>query len=136
MLSSKRVCARCRSSITGCTSGSRHARRTNRQSIEEACREADAVMGAVMGDVRIEPMAGDDVEPIAALASEIWHDHYPAIIGIAQLEYMLKQRYDPAVMRAELGCADIWWDKLTAGGELCGFSSYLLMGDPSTMKLD
>ena len=85
---------------------------------------------------RIEPLADADVERIVALAARIWHDHYPAIIGVAQIEYMLKQRYDPAVVRAELGRSDVWWDKLIVGEDLCGFSSYLLAAEPATVKLD
>lgn len=88
------------------------------------------------GKVRIEPLAGDDVERMAALAREIWYDHYPAIISTAQIEYMLQQRYDPALVRAELARRDIWWDKLVVEGELCAFSSYLLPAEPGTMKLD
>src|SRR5688572_14505144 len=86
--------------------------------------------------VRIEPLASADVEQMAALAREIWHDHYPAIITIAQIDYMLEQRYAPAVVRAELDRPDIWWDKLVAGKELRAFSSYLLTGEPGMMKLD
>jgi len=86
--------------------------------------------------VRIEPLASDDVERVAVLAREIWHDHYPAIISTAQIDYMLRQRYDPAVVRAELARGDIWWDKLVVGEELCAFSSFLLTGEPGTMKLD
>ena len=86
--------------------------------------------------MRIEPLASADVEQMAALAREIWHDHYPAIISIAQIDYMLEQRYSPAVVRAELARRDIWWDKLMAGEELHAFSSYLLTGEPGTMKLD
>lgn len=86
--------------------------------------------------VRIEPLADADVERMAALAARIWRDHYPAIIGAAQIEYMLKQRYDPAVVRAELGRADVWWDKLIVGEDLCGFSSYQLAAEPATVKLD
>jgi GNAT superfamily N-acetyltransferase len=73
---------------------------------------------------------------MAALAARIWHDHYAPIIGAAQIEYMLKQRYAPAVVRAELGRSGVWWDKLTVGDELCGFSSYLLAAEPATVKLD
>ena len=87
-------------------------------------------------EVRVARVAVADVEPIAALAREVWHDHYPAIISTAQIDYMLRQRYDPAVVRAELERTDIWWDKLTVGGDLCGFSSFLLTGEPGTMKLD
>ena len=44
--------------------------------------------------MRIEPVTEADVEPLAVLAREIWYAHYPAIIGAAQIEYMLGQRYD------------------------------------------
>ena len=91
-------------------------------------------MGA--GEVRIEPLTADDIEPVAALAREVWYDHYPGIITVAQIEYMLKQRYEPAVVRAEFARDDVWWDKLLAGGELAAFSSYFLTGEPGEMKLD
>jgi len=87
-------------------------------------------------DVRIERLAYADVGRMAALAAEIWRDHYPSIISAAQIEYMLRQRYDPELVRAELARSDIWWDKLTAGGEFCAFSSCLLGPDPGTVKLD
>ncbi len=90
----------------------------------------------VRNPVRIEPLASEDVERLAALAGDIWRAHYPGIISAAQIEYMLAQRYDPAVMREELRRGDIWWDKLLVDGEMAGFSSYFLTGVPGEMKLD
>lgn len=87
-------------------------------------------------DARIEPAAPVDAERIAALAREIWCAHYPAIIGVAQIEYMLGQRYDPALIRAELARCGLWWDKLTVGDELAGFASYFLADRPQQMRLD
>ena len=78
----------------------------------------------------------EDVERLVALAREIWHAHYRAIIGTAQIEYMLAQRYDAGVVRGELGRDGIWWDKLVAGEEMAGFASYFLTGIPGEMKLD
>jgi ribosomal protein S18 acetylase RimI-like enzyme len=77
-----------------------------------------------------------DVERLVAVAREIWLAHYPAIIGIAQIEYMLAQRYSPEVIRAELRCDGLWWDKLMAGAEMVGFASYFLTGTDGEMKLD
>ena len=88
------------------------------------------------GDVRVEPVAADDVEEVAALAREVWYDHYPGIITVEQIEYMLRQRYDAALVRSELARDGIWWDKVLADGEMAGFSSYLLTGEPGEMKLD
>ncbi len=85
--------------------------------------------------VHIDPVEQGDVEHIAALAREIWLAHYPDIIDVEQIEYMLRQRYEPAVIRAELQRDDLWWDKLQLGDEIMAFSSYFLSG-PGEMKLD
>lgn len=85
---------------------------------------------------RIEPLTERDVEALAALAREIWYAHYPAIIGTAQIEYMLEQRYRPAAVRAELARPGIWWDKLMIGPDMAGFASYFLEPPASEMKLD
>ncbi|MBI4205077.1 MAG: GNAT family N-acetyltransferase [Betaproteobacteria bacterium] len=86
--------------------------------------------------VAIVSVAPADVERIAALAGEIWRRHYADIISRAQIEYMLKQRYDPRLIRAELKRQDLWWDKLLVGAEIAGFASYFLSGQPGEMKLD
>jgi GNAT superfamily N-acetyltransferase len=85
---------------------------------------------------RIERLEADDLPALAALAREIWYAHYPAIIGAAQIEYMLAQRYDPEVVRRELGREGLWWDKLVIGGKMAGFASYFLTGVAGEMKLD
>lgn len=85
---------------------------------------------------RIEPLAASDVERLAALAGEIWRAHYPAIISAAQIEYMLAQRYDPRLVRAELERSDVWWDKLLIGETMAAFSSYFLTSAPGEMRLD
>jgi GNAT superfamily N-acetyltransferase len=82
------------------------------------------------------PLERADIEPLIALAREIWYAHYPAIISTAQVEYMLRQRYDPALLQAELERQDLWWDKLVAWGAMVAFSSYFLVEDGAAMKLD
>ena len=86
--------------------------------------------------VRIEPLEADDVERLAALAREIWYAHYPAIIGAAQIEYMLGQRYGLDVVRAELQREGLWWTKLIVGEEMVAFASYFLAGVTGEMKID
>jgi len=46
-------------------------------------------------DCRIAPLVIADIEPLTALAREIWHQRYPGIITVKQIEYMLEQRYSP-----------------------------------------
>lgn len=85
---------------------------------------------------RIEPLAEGDVERLAGLAREIWYAHYPAIISVAQIEYMLEERYRAEVVLAELRRDGVWWDKLIVAGAMEGFASYFLTGAPGEMKLD
>jgi diamine N-acetyltransferase len=82
----------------------------------------------------IDPVVPADIERLAALAREIWLAHYSSIITLAQIDYMLEQRYAAAVVQEELRCEDMWWDKLTVDGVMTGFSSYFL--DERDMKLD
>ena len=93
--------------------------------------------GAQRAGVRIiAPAVPGDAEAISALAAEIWYAHYPGIITTAQIEYMLAQRYDPAVIRDELARGGLWWDVLRIDGTMAGFASYFLTGTAGEMKLD
>ncbi len=93
-------------------------------------------MRPLTGEARIEPVTEADVAALVALAREIWYAHYPAIIGTAQIEYMLGQRYNVETVHAELRQDNIWWDKLMIGAEMAGFASYCLSPEPGEMKLD
>jgi diamine N-acetyltransferase len=87
-------------------------------------------------EVKIKSVTPEEVAALTALAVEIWRAHYPAIISSAQIEYMLAQRYSPAVVRKELERGDLWWDELLVDGKLAGFSSYFMTGNAGQMKLD
>lgn len=84
----------------------------------------------------IRPMTPADIEPLRALAREIWVRHYTAIIGGAQIEYMLEQRYSPSVLREELERGDVSWDLLFVTGSMQGYASYFVEDDGRTLKLD
>ena len=86
--------------------------------------------------VRIAPLAAEHIERMRGLAGEIWRRHYADIISAAQIEYMLKQRYNPEVVREELQRKDLWWDRLLVNDELTGFASYFLTATAGEMKLD
>ena len=93
-------------------------------------------MSETMGGTFVKRVAREDVAAISALAREIWYAHYTAIISKAQIEYMLVQRYDPEIIRAELERRDVWWDKLLVEGRMAGFASCFLTGNAGEMKLD
>jgi diamine N-acetyltransferase len=62
-----------------------------------------------------------EVEPLIALAEAIWRVHYPGIITPEQIEYMLAQRYKPALIRQLMARGDLWL-AARAGDELVGFA--------------
>ena len=80
-------------------------------------------------------MTSADAEAIAELAAEIWRTHYNDIISAAQIEYMLAQRYMPALIRDELA-RGVLWDKLHIAGRVVSYSSYFPVGEGREMKLD
>ena len=82
----------------------------------------------------ISPLAEDEVEAMCALAAKVWRQHYPPIIGEAQVEYMLAQRYDPARVREELSKRDSWWDTLHDDEGMVAFANSFSAAD--AMKLD
>lgn len=79
-------------------------------------------------------LADGDVEAVAALAREIWHAHYPGIISVAQIEYMLAARYEPRVIRAELARPDVWWYKLVQGQRMVAYAALQL--ESGALKID
>lgn len=89
--------------------------------------------------VEIRPLRDEDVATLVGLAREIWRAHYPGIISVAQIEYMLDERYTEAVIRAELKRNDVWWDVLWLNGAMKGYTSYFWadkVNAPGTIKID
>ncbi len=84
----------------------------------------------------IRPLRDGEIPALVALAGEIWRAHYPGIISIAQIEYMLAQRYNEGLIRDELARTDLWWDVLMVDDAMTGYASYFLTDVPHEMKLD
>lgn len=86
-------------------------------------------------DISVLPVTDTDVEPIVDLARVVWYDTYPAIISREQIEFMLAQRYAPALLRAQLRQPGVWWDQARVGGRLAGFACSLATA-AGEVKLD
>ncbi|MEN3354105.1 MAG: diamine N-acetyltransferase [Betaproteobacteria bacterium] len=86
--------------------------------------------------ITITSLAPCDVEALHSLACDIWRQHYPAIIGTAQTEYMLAQRYARSVVLGELAEARVWWDVLRERGRMVAFASSFPGEAAREMKLD
>jgi len=87
-----------------------------------------------MTEFTIRPLLTDEVETLCRLANEIWHAHYPAIIGKAQIDYMLAQRYSPENIRASLETS--CWLAAWCGQTMAGFAQTFDDERPHTWKLD
>jgi ribosomal protein S18 acetylase RimI-like enzyme len=86
--------------------------------------------------VEIAPLREEDIPALIALARDIWHRHYPSIISVEQIEYMLAQRYTPEVIRAQLRSGRAWWEKLLLDGVMVAFSACEPGEHEGELKLD
>ena len=78
--------------------------------------------------LRILPLAAEDIGALIELAGVIWRQHYPDMISVDQIEYMLAERYTPEAVRAQMCRDDAWWDKALIGARMIGFVHYELSG--------
>ena len=84
----------------------------------------------------ISAVSEHDVDAVARLAREIWYLHYPGIITVSQIDYMLDQRYQPAAIASQIKSNEAWWDKVATGSTLAGFAGYEPGSDAVSVKLD
>lgn len=85
--------------------------------------------------VLLSPLTSTDFGTVAALADTIWRTHYPAMISMAQIDFMLAGRYTPERLRRYLDADDCWLDLLSVDGIPVGYCSYALTDTPQEMKL-
>lgn len=88
------------------------------------------------GEIVIEPLREHDIAALVALARDTWLRHYPDIISMAQIEYMLDQRYRPDIIRSQLSQPGLWWDVLRLDGQLAAFAAYETGPAATDMKID
>lgn len=85
---------------------------------------------------RISSVSAKEVPAICALAREIWYQHYPGIITVRQIDYMLDQRYRAGIILQQIASGRAWWDKIEVDGRLAGFAHYEPGSKPGSTKLD
>ncbi len=61
-----------------------------------------------------------DIPLLQKLADEIWHQHYPGILSLEQIDYMLKNLYDHETISREIR-QGFYWVILRYNNEAAGF---------------
>ncbi len=88
-----------------------------------------------MPEPAVRPLAAGEIAALAELARRIWQVHYPAIIGTAQVAYMLAQRYRPQLIAAQLADPAQRWFVAAAADKLAGFA-HVRRASGACAKLD
>ncbi|MEP7181725.1 MAG: GNAT family N-acetyltransferase [Betaproteobacteria bacterium] len=78
----------------------------------------------------------DDLPDVQRLARTIWHRHYPGIITVAQIDYMLARGYSTDALAKFLTTLGAALLLAKVGGETVGFAASIPADEPATMKLD
>lgn len=73
--------------------------------------------------MHIRPATIEDIPLLRSLAHEIWHAHYPGIIPVEQIEFMLGWMYAAEEIERQLR-SGTRWEIGECDGESVGFLSY------------
>ena len=85
--------------------------------------------------VQIFPATEEHLPALAELAGVIWREHYPGIISLAQIDYMLARMYSIETLREEIQVKGIRFERLLVDDRFVGFASYGPAPEPGVMKL-
>ena len=87
-------------------------------------------------NARFEALTETDFKTVANLGATIWRSHYSDIVSMAQIDYMLAERFAPANLRNYLNSTVRWFEILLQGKNPVGYCSYSLTSNPGEMKLE
>jgi GNAT superfamily N-acetyltransferase len=87
-----------------------------------------------MDSISIVPLPPNQIDQLIAVAERAWHAHYPGIISVEQIEYMLKMGYTRQLILNEIERDGVTWLSIADGTNMIGFISAGPYG-AGTMKL-
>jgi diamine N-acetyltransferase len=85
--------------------------------------------------IKFQHAIKSDIPLLQQLAHTIWHNHYPGIISVQQIEYMLNKMYSATQILKELE-ASYFWVLIFDNAQPVGFMAYHLDNEDLNMKLD
>lgn len=80
------------------------------------------------------PATEADIPALRDLARRIWHAHYPGIIAVDQINYMLDRFFSEQHLREELKHG-VRWEIASHGGQRVGFLACFIERDNDQLKL-
>jgi ribosomal protein S18 acetylase RimI-like enzyme len=78
----------------------------------------------------------DQLPEVARVAREIWHAHYPGIISVEQIDYMLERGYALDALARFLDDPGRGLELAIVDGAIAGFAAWYLTENPESAKLD
>lgn len=81
-------------------------------------------------DLQFKKCSFDEIPMISDLASEIWNEYYPAIIGRQQVNYMLDKMYNADAMKEQMQSGQVFF-LVFVNAQAIGFFSYSIKEDNS-----
>jgi ribosomal protein S18 acetylase RimI-like enzyme len=84
--------------------------------------------------LRFETATINDIPILQDSAHRIWHAHYPGIITVEQIDYMLAEGYSSDRIAAEMTKQGVTWLKILDDKQMIGFAAFGPYGE-QTVKL-
>lgn len=82
------------------------------------------------------PVVNDSqLRELAVLSNQIWHECFPGIISDAQIDYMVERFQSYDAMKRQMGSEGYNYFFITDGGEVCGYTGYVLEPENRRMFL-
>jgi diamine N-acetyltransferase len=88
----------------------------------------------MISKLRFEIVTIDDIPALQHSAHRIWHAHYPGIITVEQIDYMLAEGYSTDRIASEITEQGVTWLKILDDQEMIGFAAFGPYGE-KTVKL-
>jgi ribosomal protein S18 acetylase RimI-like enzyme len=103
--------------------------------LEQISIKLQSVGMTLLNMVTFEKATTEDIPLIQELARKIWHQYYPGVISLEQINYMLPMMYSTPVIYSEL-IAQVTYELVMHNQKSVGYLSYQYEENKSRIKLN